>query len=192
MRVTNDGPQLLLRVHRGDDAAARELWSRYGRAMRAHARAVAPEGADDVVQRALCRVLDLRRDQIASVRDVPAFLAVLVRREALNWIRGESRERSRRVGAALRETTPMDRAAHDTPDAARSLSAAVDALPRRWREVVVLKHIAGLTFDQLAAALSANRSTVASRYRDAIERLRAQLGPHRHAENPTEVNYARV
>jgi DNA-directed RNA polymerase specialized sigma24 family protein len=39
----------------------------------------------------------------------------------------------------------------------------------------MLKHAGGLTFDQIALALDINRSTAASRYRAAIERLRAAL-----------------
>ena len=76
-------------------------------------------------------------------------------------------------------------------------------MPRRYREVIVLKHIVGMTFDQLALALSANRSTVASRYRNAVARLRQQLGQHFGdesrqraqgglAEESTGVSYAKL
>lgn len=209
--MNDDERKLLLRVHRGDDSAARELWSRHGRAMHAHARAITNSGADDVVQRALCRVLDLRRDQLAEVRDVPAFLATLVRREALNWVRGESRERARRsersppaadTMSSVTHASGQSGAKHDS-DSARLIAVAVDALPRRYREVIVLKHLVGMTFDQLALALSANRSTVASRYRHAVARLRQQLGQHfgdesRHraqggpAEESIGVSYAKL
>ncbi len=215
--VNDDESKLLLRVHKGEDSAARELWSRHGRAMLTYARAITSSGADDVVQRALCRILDLRRDQLAGVRDVGAFLATLVRREGLNWIRGEGRERVRRsergraAAGAMRSTVASFAGgdAGERSSDARLIAKAVDSLPRRWREVVVLRHVVGLTFDQLALALSANRSTVASRYREAVARLRMQLGQRlggrqRHgadeegrdageaAQESTGVGYARL
>ena len=49
----------------------------------------------------------------------------------------------------------------------------------RWgdREVLVLRHVCGLTFDQLAPATGLSRSAAASRYTAAITRLRTLL-PH--------------
>lgn len=58
------------------------------------------------------------------------------------------------------------------------LTSAVDALPRKVREVLVLKHVVGLTFDQIAVATGLNRNTAAGMHRRGILRLQRQLTPN--------------
>jgi RNA polymerase sigma-70 factor (ECF subfamily) len=166
-----DDRQLLLAMRRGHEASARLLWERHAPRLLAHARAIlpGPGAAEDVVQAVMCRLLALPRARLAVVEDVPAFLAATTRREALNHLRADRRERARRIAAPARGWGP---GSAPVPD----LHGALAALPRRWREVVVLKHLCGLTFGQMALALCANRNTVAGRYRAALARLRDLLG----------------
>lgn len=88
----------------------------------------------------------------------------LVRRESANYLRAERRRRARdRVPRTpTREAPPGSDGAWDV----------VDTLPRRLREVVVLKLVAGLTFEQIALSLHINPNTAAARYRSALELLR--------------------
>lgn len=160
--------RLLLGVHRGDEASALHLHERYAAALTAYAAAIVGDAAPDVVQSVFCRILRTPRATLAEVRDVGAWLVRLTRRTALNHLRTERRELARR--RAIPE--PIRRAPSDDPD---EISHLVDALPRRLREVVVLRHVAGLTFDQMALALDARRSTVSSRYDAAIVRLRRAM-----------------
>jgi RNA polymerase sigma factor (sigma-70 family) len=173
-----DDRTLLIRTHKGHEASARLLWERHAPAMLALAGAVLRAHADvspeDVVQSAFCRLLQADRGALRRVRDVRAWLCQVTRRIAINEIRGARREGERRARSDARPapSSPL------TTD----LGVAVDALSRRDREVVMLKHAGGLTFDQIALALDINRSTAASRYRGAIDRLRAALAdapPHR-------------
>jgi RNA polymerase sigma factor (sigma-70 family) len=172
--VEPDDRQLLLAMHRGHEASARLLWRRHAPCLLAHARAILrePGAAEDVVQAVMCRLLELPRSRLVAVSDPRAFLAAAVRREALNHLR-----------AARRQATRY-RHLHRQPDAvfgpnllSDDLAPALDALPRRLREIVVLKHIGGLTFDQIALALEANRNTIAGQYRAALAALRAFLEP---------------
>jgi RNA polymerase sigma-70 factor (ECF subfamily) len=55
------------------------------------------------------------------------------------------------------------------------LARAVAALPEPQREVLALKFDGGLTFAEIAAIVGASPNTVASRYRYALEKLRAVL-----------------
>lgn len=175
--------ELLARTHRGDSAAAREFWSRFAPAMLSYARAIlrrhgGEPAAADTVQTVLCRLLELDRHAIAQVVDVPAFLIRSTRHCALNAIRAADRSRAR------------DSAVSGPPGASRSpvyaagaALGALDALDEDSREILVLKHAAGLTFDQIALALDQNRNTVAARYRRAAEFLRSRadtLSPEAH------------
>lgn len=52
---------------------------------------------------------------------------------------------------------------------------AIEALPDAQREVLVMKLYAGLTFDQISKALDEPLSTVASRYRRSLDKLKEDL-----------------
>lgn len=164
----NEDLQLLLQTHKGNEPAARRLWARFSPRMLAYARAIVRTGEDDVVQSVFVSVLTLRRAELKGVEDVGAWLLTLTRRAALNHLRTHRRELARRASSSPAIVVPAIR--HE------SLAAALGSLPRRLREVVILRHIAGLTFDQVALALGANRNTAASRYREAIRQLRSLLG----------------
>jgi RNA polymerase sigma factor (sigma-70 family) len=144
----------------------------------AHARAILrePGAAEDAVQAVMCRLLELPRARLAAVEDVAAFLVASVRREAMNQIRSARRERIRREASQGRRGA-RHHAAAPTGEPAAQAQTALDLLPRRLREVVVLRHACGLTFDQIALALAANRNTVATRYRAAVRALKDLLTP---------------
>ncbi|MBX3388892.1 MAG: sigma-70 family RNA polymerase sigma factor [Phycisphaeraceae bacterium] len=161
----SDDRQLLVGIARGRDDCARELWSRHGPGLTALARAiVGASAAGDVVQSALCRILEVSTWRLSRVEHVQAWLTTLVRREAANFLRAEKRRR-------VRDREPRV-AVNEIAADAGGIWGAVDNLPRRFREVIVLKLIAGLSFEQLALSLGINPNTAAARYRSAIESLR--------------------
>jgi RNA polymerase sigma-70 factor (ECF subfamily) len=166
---------LLLSASRGSDAAARALWEAHAPRLLAYARSIVRDHslADDVVQEALCRALRQDARTLRAVSDVAAWLTSLVRREALNQLRSLSRARRRALAHAERAVRSAPPEALLSTDVQR----AIDRLPRRDREVLVLRHVCGLTFDQLAPATGLSRSAAASRYTAALARLRALL-PH--------------
>jgi RNA polymerase sigma-70 factor (ECF subfamily) len=176
--------ELLVRTHRGDSAAAREFWSLFAPTMLGYARAIlrrhgGEQAASDAVQTVLCRLLQLDRAAIARVEDVTAFLIRSTRFEALNTIRSNDRARAR-------DTDPGPRSPEmriPGPSPSTDVAALLDILPEDDREILILKHAAGLTFDQIALALDQNRNTVASRYRRAADFLRSRadtLAPEAH------------
>lgn len=171
-----DDRQLLIRTHQGHEASARELWARYSPRLLAYARSIVGGGAEDVLQSVFLSVIKAPAREVRKVQDPAAWLMVMTRRGALNQLRSARREHRRRQA-----WTPPRMARGCSAFQVEELASSVEALPRRLREVVVLRHIAGLTFDQVALALGANRNTAAARYREAIGRLRAMLGED-HAE----------
>jgi len=185
--LSRDDRQLLIRTRDGHEPAARLLWERHAPRLIAYARSILPPSLspEDTVQSVFCRVVALDRAAIGAVQDVPAWLTSLVRREALNAVRAARRERARveRAGAiarsALREEggsgTGAAPGVGNAPATHEALHRALESLPRRLREVVTLKHVCGLTFDQTAHALSVPRGTAAARYRVAIVTLRGLL-----------------
>ncbi len=169
--MDTDDAQLLALTHRGNDAAARELWRRHAARLTHYARAIVGEhAAADVVQTVFVGLLRLSRAQIAAINDVGSYLIVAVRQTSISHERARRRQLNRERGTLAAARARARRA--DPEVIALDVHAMMDRLPRRLREVLVLKHHAGLTFDQMAIALGANRSTVATRYQDALQALR--------------------
>lgn len=174
---------LLRETARGNDHAARLLWQRHAPWIRAYAASIAPDAADDLLQRAFCTILDTPARDIHKVTDARAWLCRCVRNDALNLLRSRRRETSRRLQLRPALATTSD---HD----AGLLSTALASLPRRLREVLLLRHKAGLTFDQMSLALGVPRSTLASRHDVAIAQLRRLLAEHHAPSTAREVHHA--
>lgn len=183
--MPRDDRTILRRTHAGHEPSARELWDRHAGWMLAYARTVLGRHGDageDVVQSVFCRLLELDRRTVRAVDEVRPWLATLVRRTALNHIRSLRR-------ASTREARCVAADPSDSPPSV-DLGAALEALPRRLREVLHLRHVAGLTTDQTAAALGLARGTVASRHHAAVSRLRGELAesdPRTHARGAHHV-----
>ena len=105
--------------------------------------------------------------------EVPA--EAWVHRIALNVaISHRRRERLRGVGELLRRAGPPEMNGHD-PAGAVALADALRRLRPTDAALIVLRHHHGYSNREIAAALGAPESTVASRLAKAKGRLRAQL-----------------
>lgn len=176
--------ELVRLIRKGDERAARELWARVGPSLLGVARSVLRDEAraEDVVQQGMCMLLSLSQRQAREIRDPRAYLACAVRRLALNERRAATRQATRLASQSPASGLGVAEARHDDPEAGAQsrLHEALEELPDELAEVVLLKHVGGLTFDQLELCLQQNRSTIAGRYRRAIEALRAALASAAH------------
>ncbi len=193
-----DMRRLLRACRRGDDRAARSLYAHTAHTMHAYALAILrdPARADDAVQAVFCKLMALPMRTVRAVEDPIAWLAQLVRREALTTLRAAGRARRREQATAAGRHAPLGRPPHDAAPT-DDLTHHIDALPRHLREVVTLRHACGLTFDQIALAANISRSTAASRHRKALDELRErlasqdELSPRRSpAPNPRSAAHA--
>lgn len=160
---------------RGDEHAARLLYASVTPGLRAHARSILRDDnlAEDAVQSAMHRMMSISPLRIARVRDARAWLSTLVRREALMLLRSNRRRCRRELQRSA--DTPSTVATLGSSISHEQLTRAMDALPRKVREVLVLKHVVGLTFDQIAVSTGLNRNTAAGMHRRGIIRLQEQL-----------------
>lgn len=136
--------------------------------------------AEDAVQTAFCRIMSARRKDIRAVEHPRAWLATVVRNECRMKLRTDRRAAAR-VQAHAESAPPSPDHPPDDPFDLDAIRLAVDRLPDHLREIVLLKHTSGLTFDQIAEVTQQNRNTAASRYRDALQKLKAELTPALHA-----------
>jgi RNA polymerase sigma-70 factor (sigma-E family) len=92
----------------------------------------------------------------------------------------------RRRGRAPQGPAPLDEVGADDVAARLALVEALRRLPRRQREVVVLRHLADLSEADVAARLGVSAGTVKTQLHRGLAALRAQLGPLA----PPEVGHA--
>jgi RNA polymerase sigma-70 factor, ECF subfamily len=165
---------LLLGLAAGDPGAFARLYDGFARRLYRVALALVgrPEDAEDAVQDVFVSVVRSRL-QLAQVDDLTAYLFASLRRAA-------NRSLARRAREALPIESPGEvaadagRPADDHPHSER-LDRALGALPAQQREVIALKIDGELTFAEIARLTGTSIHTAASRYRYALEKLRASL-----------------
>lgn len=187
--------ELLRACRRGNERAASTLHARLAPVLRAIARSTLRDQhlAEDAVQRAFCQIMRAPRREVARVENAKAWLIRIVRNESASLARTLARARERDRRFSERRTHDREAGMDASRDAASAfaggsleLAAAIDTLPEELREIVYLKHVAGLTFDQIEATTGMNRNTAASRHRRAVALLRETLAPGHPPGHPPD------
>ena len=160
----------------GDREAFAALYDRLAHRLFATARTMlaSTAEAEDVVHDLFLELVRIRQ-RLPGIADLDGYLFTMLRhavsrrllRHALGR-RGLERLGRERAEAGGFETSPPD-----LPDEA--LARALMTLPATQREVIALKIDGGLTFAEIAAVIGTSANTAASRYRYALEKLRAAL-----------------
>jgi RNA polymerase sigma-70 factor (ECF subfamily) len=115
---------------------------------------------------------------LRGVRDERAFLIRLAHNSAIDLMRRRGTRERTRESFAAEITSPFAPADDPDEEAFRNeLAAALAELPSDQRVVAHLKLWESLTFEQIASALEISPNTAASRYRYALDKLRARLRP---------------
>ncbi|WP_432834963.1 RNA polymerase sigma factor [Dactylosporangium sp. CA-092794] len=127
--------------------------------------------AQDVVQEAFARAVARPRG-FAGIDNPEAWLRTV----ALNIVRRRWRRRRILDLILLKERPLHDAAGPDSgSDIATDLTRALNAIPRSYREVIVLHYYADLSVDEIAAALNVPAGTVKSRLSRGRTALAARL-----------------
>jgi RNA polymerase sigma-70 factor (ECF subfamily) len=154
------------------------LYDEYAQALFAFALNLLRHEADtrDVLQELFVKVARNPR-LLEGVKDPRGFLLRLAHNLAIDLMRRRAaRDRNERLAA---ETVAIFAPADDPDEKvfAGTLAEALGELPPEQRAVVHLKLWEKLAFEQIAAVLDISPNTAASRYRYAIDKLRARLRP---------------
>lgn len=176
--------QLLSRHDAGDEDAFAQLVRRWKRRVLSLAyRMLGDEHeAEDAQQ-----IIFLRAYQALTQFDRRSEFGTWLYRIAINHCRDRLRRRRNMMSAMEAGDEPemtnvRARDAHRHESGEREASArvrrAVQRLPERELEAIVLKHYAGMTFAEAAALLDVPVSTLKSRVLSALNRLRRDLGDH--------------
>lgn len=135
-----------------------------------------PAAAADVTQDVFMKLLT-RLPQFSARAAFTTWLYRIVVNTAIDHHRA-----SRRL-VSLPETVPDARRPVDDEYARaerkRRIAAALQALPAKLRAPLVLRHVQGLAYDEIAEALGISMGTVASRLSRAHARLARELAEER-------------
>jgi RNA polymerase sigma-70 factor, ECF subfamily len=131
--------------------------------------------AEDVVQEAFIRA-SVRWSRIRAYDRPEAW----VRRVAMNLASNELRRARRRLAALLRLGPPAPMPALSAEEIA--VSQALAGLPLRYRQVLVLHYLMGLSVNEIASTLRIPTGTVKARLSRGRSTLAAQLGDEAEQE----------
>lgn len=158
----------------GDETAFAAAYDQYAPALvRAAATLLGCRAeAEDAVQDVFVG-LARARHELGRVTNLRAYLFAALRHAAGRRAAVRRRHRTEPLGDAAE---PVAHTPSSGEGRGERLERALRALPPEQREVLVLKIDGGLTFAEVAAALGVSPNTAASRYRYALDKLRAALG----------------
>ena len=132
---------------------------------------------DDVVQESYLRIW--RAAAREPVKSAKAFLYLVARRVALNWVRKERNSPVEAYGdealSGVLDEKPNARDAAIIQDRIDLLADALMSLPPRCREIVVLHKMKGLTQKEVAGQLGLSERTVETHVRNGVARCLAYL-----------------
>ncbi len=182
---------VLARAARGDDGAWRELVGLYGRRVFAlvRSRVSSDDAAEEIAQSVFATIAIKLRD--GGYAEKGRFEPWLFR-IAMNRVRDSVRHAKRRKG-----TLSLDDGAAGLPEAARrsegadaseraGLRAALERLSATDREIIELRHHAGMGFKEMAELLDEPIGTLLARHHRALRKLREMLAPSGRGQDESE------
>ncbi|MEN8160234.1 MAG: RNA polymerase sigma factor [Myxococcota bacterium] len=133
--------------------------------------------ADDVTQQVLLSV-HRARHTFRGERGFSPWLNAIVRNAAISWRRGQSRELARRDDSEVEalEAAPVAIADHGR---SRQLQRALERLPVKQREAIVLLKLEGLTIAEAARRAQVSQGAIKLRAHRGYRALRQLLGPEK-------------
>jgi RNA polymerase sigma-70 factor, ECF subfamily len=167
-----DDAELIRRIGRGDEAAFRALVDRHARYLHGIASSLTGNRADaeDVVQETFVAVLNSTFRGESQVRTW--LVQILVRRVAML-----RRTKRRRPTERLEQESALPARASATAgtDAKLDLASMLEHLSPEHRDVIVLREVQGMTYEEMAEALHVPRGTIESRLHRARNELRERF-----------------
>jgi RNA polymerase sigma-70 factor, ECF subfamily len=172
-------PIVLEAAARGDEDAFGRLWHDLQPRLLRYFRVAAPSAAEDLASETwlgVVRGIDRFRGNETAFR---AWVFTIARHEVLDW----RRRAARRAIEDLPATYVAEQAAPDDPAATalegistRAALAVVATLPPDQAEAIVLRVVAGLGVDQVAAIMGKRPGTVRVLTHRGLRRLAERLG----------------
>jgi RNA polymerase sigma-70 factor (ECF subfamily) len=167
--------ELIQRWQRGEAVAFEELVRRWEQPI---ARFLARQIGRTEPVADLCQEVFLRAYRAGPTYRESGGFSTWLYRIALNLARDAARRRREPRLLAGEEPAALDESAEkrcERQELAESVAKALAELSPQLREVLVLRHYEGMSFEQMARLLGTAASTLKSRFAVALERMRVYL-----------------
>jgi RNA polymerase sigma-70 factor (ECF subfamily) len=174
----------------GDESALEVLYARYAGLVYTLALRIVGDAelAREVLQDTFLRSWDGRVRYDPGRGRVAWWLMAIARNRAVDLLRSRSHQarlRERQAGGErLESLTEPD--ATDAADLRREVVSALQGLPVVQRQAIELAYYGGLTQTEIAREMGEPLGTIKSRTREAMDRLRALLGPFIQSQQEAE------
>ena len=168
---TQSDERLVDLVRAGSDPAFETIVERYRRPLMRYVSGILPpERAEDVVQQSFVKAYEAMRRDAATLQLRP-WLYRIAHNNALNALRDRGlrhAELDDRLDGVERPDQALERA-----QGLRELVVAVQALPERQRDAILLRELEGRSYEEIAAALGVTDGAVRQLLNRARHSLRA-------------------
>lgn len=131
-------------------------------------------GAEETMQNLFVRIAE-KRNHIAHSKNLTAYLFMMARNEAMDYLRHEKKKEKHVVNADEIFTVESGHNPGIAPDEKKEVADAVLSLPLEQREIITLKIFHDMTFEEISKSLKISNNTAASRYRYGMEKLKKSL-----------------
>ena len=165
------------RLARGDPAAFAELYDRCADRLYRYlvVRLGSRADADDVLHDTFVR-LARTRNGLRQVSNLVAYVFAAARNETARFTSKRARRaEAELLGARSSEWCDAMSSRFEGQEVSECVASALARLEPELRDIVELKIYAGLTFQEISQVTGLPQGTVATRYRNAIGKMRVQL-----------------
>lgn len=169
--------QIIRKKFLDDDPAALEMvYEHFGKRLYGYLVSIVKSSSDaEEILNELFMTIVRKREQLAEAKNIRTYLFAIARNLAFDLFRKRSSHKETLSGYAQYLEVGEENKAKWDSDELDAVKKAVDGLPEKQREVVVLKIFEEMTFEEISQLMRSSQNTVASRYRYAIEKLREQM-----------------
>ena len=175
----SDLDDLLVAAGRGDEAAFARLYDRLAPSVYGLARRIVrdPAIAEEIAQDVFVSVWRFATRFDPARGSAQTWVMTLTHRRTVDVVRSEQAASDRELRAASHDT-PFDSVAEKatTHIEGEQVRRCLDTLTDLQREAVTLAYYGGYTYPEVSALLDTNLSTIKTRMRDGLIRLRDCVG----------------
>lgn len=169
--------ELLHDLAKGDEKAFRAIFTTYADVLGKHILRItrSQELAEEVVQDVFLKIW-LKREELTAVRDFRAYLFVLSRNYAINYLKkaANSLLDGQEADRVAVEDIDVSEYEHDN-DYYALIDEAIDRLPPQQQKVYLLSRHERLKYNEIASRLNLSRETVKKYLQIATESVTAYV-----------------